>query len=1251
MRKGNLALAMVMMLMFSVSAFAQNVNVTIIANTATVPDTLWPDQAVLQVRGDTAPLTWDNQTGVTMTNIGGDYWAATVEFPANATIKFKFFTNAVDAEGDNANKGWENNILNTGDRVLETSDADTTLPLQFVNGSPDQQEQYWRPWPPQQDSIAVWVRVNMQGWQGFNPAAQKVGIRGAASPGFLGNLSWGNTLFLEQEQPHGNGGSQQYAAGNFYSGLVLIPRDSVSEAQNIEYKFVIMDSDDPTADPAHWEQIDNRSFPIPIGKADTTLHWAWFQNVRPVPFVGADTVTVNYTVDMSKAIQERGFATGDTILVQTGWNGTARNLSDESPTRTILTQQGFTNTYVGSETLVLNKGSQIFYQYYVVKEGQDIRETYYNFDWDGEVSLAERRIFVPEDDVVDIMDTEDSQTSANRMPVFRNTSVLARPVTVTWELDIRPAVYQVLAGDTLRDIQGNENVTTPEFIFNNGVWMNGPATGDWTTWGLTLRETLSKQMVDDGTGGDAVAGDSIYTVQLMYAPDSTGSKRFVGQEYKFGINGGDNEGGEGGFGNNHLANIDDSQDEVTIRTQWGSMNPNFYDAWDYDAVAPRPQVAKVTIIANTASVPDTLWPDQAVVQVRGDTAPLTWDNQTGVTLTNIGGDYWAATVEFPANTTVNYKFFTNAVDAEGDNANKGWENDIDPDGNRVLQTTSGETTLPVQFVNGSPDRQEQYWRPWPLQQDSIAVWVRVNMQGWQGFNAASQKVGIRGAASPGFLGNLSWGNTLFLEQEQPHGNGGSQQYAAGNFYSGLVLIPRDSVSEAQSIEYKFVIVDSDDPTADPSRWEQIDNRSFPIPIGKADTTLHWVWFENVRPVPFVGADTVTVNYTVDMSKAIQERGFATGDTILVQTGWNGTARNLSDESPTRTILTQQGFTNTYVGSETLVLNKGSQIFYQYYVVKEGQDIRETYYNFDWDGEVSLAERRIFVPEDDVVDVMDIEDSQTSANRMPIFRNTSVLARPVTVTWELDLRPAFYQVLAGDTLRDIQGNEHVTTTDFIVNSGVWMNGPATGDWTTWGLTLRETLSKQMVDDGTGGDAVAGDTIYTVQMMYAPDSTGSKRFVGQEYKFGINGGDNEGGEGGFGNNHLANIDDSQDEVTIRTQWGSMNPNFYDAWDYDAGGPVVVSVAQLDKAPTGYTLSQNYPNPFNPSTTITYSITSSEYVTVKIYDMLGNEVGTVVERYQNPGTYQVTLDAANLESGTYFYRMTAGDFSQVRKMSLVK
>ncbi|MBI5648633.1 MAG: hypothetical protein HY962_17005, partial [Ignavibacteriae bacterium] len=171
-------------------------------------------------------------------------------------------------------------------------------------------------------------------------------------------------------------------------------------------------------------------------------------------------------------------------------------------------------------------------------------------------------------------------------------------------------------------------------------------------------------------------------------------------------------------------------------------------------VASAQTTVKVTFLVNTSTVPDTLHPDKAVVQVRGDTPPLQWNGSTGITLTNIGGDLWTGTYDFPANDTIQYKFFTNAVSATGDNEHKGWENDILPDGNRVLITGTSPIVLPMEFVNGSGAKQLQNWKPWNTGADSIAVRIRVNMQGWQAFNAANDRVGARGAAWPGYLGNL-----------------------------------------------------------------------------------------------------------------------------------------------------------------------------------------------------------------------------------------------------------------------------------------------------------------------------------------------------------------------------------------------------------------------------------------------------------------------------------------------------------------
>ncbi len=85
--------------------------------------------------------------------------------------------------------------------------------------------------------------------------------------------------------------------------------------------------------------------------------------------------------------------------------------------------------------------------------------------------------------------------------------------------------------------------------------------------------------------------------------------------------------------------------------------------------------------------------------------------------------------------------------------------------------------------------------------------------------------------------------------------------------------------------------------------------------------------------------------------------------------------------------------------------------------------------------------------------------------------------------------------------------------------------------------------------------------------------------------------------------------------------------------------------------FRLEQNYPNPFNPTTTISYSIPKSEKVTLKIYDALGKEVAELVNEFKSKGSCDVRFNGTNLASGIYFYKLTAGKFSQTKKMILMK
>lgn len=91
--------------------------------------------------------------------------------------------------------------------------------------------------------------------------------------------------------------------------------------------------------------------------------------------------------------------------------------------------------------------------------------------------------------------------------------------------------------------------------------------------------------------------------------------------------------------------------------------------------------------------------------------------------------------------------------------------------------------------------------------------------------------------------------------------------------------------------------------------------------------------------------------------------------------------------------------------------------------------------------------------------------------------------------------------------------------------------------------------------------------------------------------------------------------------------------------------------DAMPSDFMLEQNYPNPFNPATNIRFSLPEANQVTLKVYNTLGQEVATLVNEFMNAGTFEVSFDAQNLPTGTYFYSITAGNYKSVKKMLLIK
>ncbi len=101
----------------------------------------------------------------------------------------------------------------------------------------------------------------------------------------------------------------------------------------------------------------------------------------------------------------------------------------------------------------------------------------------------------------------------------------------------------------------------------------------------------------------------------------------------------------------------------------------------------------------------------------------------------------------------------------------------------------------------------------------------------------------------------------------------------------------------------------------------------------------------------------------------------------------------------------------------------------------------------------------------------------------------------------------------------------------------------------------------------------------------------------------------------------------------------------------GTILSISSPRNTVPAGILLYQNYPNPFNPSTTIAYSLPKAEHVTLKVFNLLGEEVQTLVDEKKSPGNYQTRFDGNNLASGIYFYRIQAASFSKTNKMILLR
>jgi len=280
-----------------------------------------------------------------------------------------------------------------------------------------------------------------------------------------------------------------------------------------------------------------------------------------------------------------------------------------------------------------------------------------------------------------------------------------------------------------------------------------------------------------------------------------------------------------------------------------------------DTLAP----INVTMIINTATHWDTLLPHH-FVQLRGevqgisylnlpDGKKVAWDASSDLVLENVGGDYWQTTFQMYPGDKLAYKIWTGYNRTSGTYLRLGWEGPIIPDpgateNTRIFQAGDNDTILPVQFYNSASDNKMQYWSPFVPKQDSILLYFRVNMAGAMKtgrFNPAIQgPVGVRG--DPDASGQaLQWDSTKVLLQREPY------SIFNGSFWSGACYIPKAAIRPGQRLAYKFYI--ENDPFG--SCENSVAHRELIYTASlidqRQDTTLHWVYFDDLNPMTAVEA--------------------------------------------------------------------------------------------------------------------------------------------------------------------------------------------------------------------------------------------------------------------------------------------------------------------------------------------------------------------------------------------------------------
>lgn len=462
------------------------------------------------------------------------------------------------------------------------------------------------------------------------------------------------------------------------------------------------------------------------------------------------------------------------------------------------------------------------------------------------------------------------------------------------------------------------------------------------------------------------------------------------------------------------------------------------------------------------------------------------------------------------------------------------------------------------------------------------------------FNPSTDQVVIRGSfqADAGDPGGNWQGN--FFTMSDSDGD---------TVYTLTVDFP--NTTNGNNYEFKFVIA--------PDGWEGGSNRTFTVTAPGVVLPTYWFSNDSVYSQQVVN----TINFTADISGIL---GVGTGgafdpnqDSLLVMgLDWDGLGILISDPSARRMVNTDPFNPGIYTTSLTFQGSLGDSTKWKF---KAFPDSR--FSNGGW--ETGSDRWHTYQPDGSVIDLPVIVP-----RIQPLY---DPVQTDINIQFTVDMTDAVNRY----------NNQPIPLNEL---QFVGMRGGADflGNWSSGGCWCPDDTTAGLMKVLTP----IGNNLWTITVT-APAGTNGGVY---EYKYAamypgadtVNGGSSPlDNEGGFGINHNFVLFDAPGGIIV------LNNRF---------GDFTTSVDQIsDVVPATYVLEQNYPNPFNPVTTIRYSLPKEGMVSLKVYNILGQEVVTLVNQEQNAGTYEVKFGAPNMASGMYFYTLEANGVSLTRKMMLVK